>query len=172
MISVGRHTYGVDRIRMVAQDQGSLVIGSFCSIGPNIEVWLGDSHRTDRVTTYPFGHINQNIFNKFDGEGHPKSKGGVLIKNDVWIGANVVIMDGVTIGNGAVVANNSHVVKNVPDYAIVGGNPAQLIKYRFTAEQITKLLEIRWWDLPDEKINELTPLLCSTNIEDVLNLPW
>jgi virginiamycin A acetyltransferase len=80
----------------------------------------------------------------FDGYGHPGTKGNVIIGNDVWIGSNVTIMSGVTIGDGAVIANNSHVVKNVEPYTLVGGNPAKLIKYRFSKEQIEKLLKIKW----------------------------
>jgi acetyltransferase-like isoleucine patch superfamily enzyme len=113
---------------------------------------LGGNHNSDWVTTYPFGHIHQNIFNTFNGEGHPATKGDVIIGNDVWIAANVTIMSGVTIGNGAVIANNSHVVKNVDPYSLVGGNPAKLIKYRLTPEQIKKLLEIKWWERHYEKL--------------------
>jgi virginiamycin A acetyltransferase len=74
-------------------------------------------------------------------------------------------MSGVTIGDGAIIANNSHVVKNVEPYSIVGGNPAKLIRYRFTTEQIKKLLEIKWWNWDDEKINKFTPLLCNEDID-------
>jgi len=130
---------------------------------------LGGNHRTDWVTTYPFGHINQHIFNNFNGQGHPATKGDVVIGNDVWIGQNVTIMSGVTIGDGAIIANNSHVVRNVEPYSIVGGNPAKLIKYRFTKEQIEKLLEIKWWDWDDDKINRLSPLLCNENIDEFIN---
>jgi virginiamycin A acetyltransferase len=122
----------------------------------------------DRVTTYPFGHINQNIYNGFDGKGHPSTKGDVTIGNDVWIGANVTVMSGINIGDGAVIANNSHVVKNVEPYSIVGGNPAKFIKYRFTPEQIEKLLEIKWWNWDDEKINKYAPLLCNENIDEFI----
>lgn len=77
-------------------------------------------------------------------------------------------MSGVTIGDGAIIANNSHVVKNVEPYSIVGGNPAKLIRYRFTTEQIKKLLEIKWWSWDNEKINIFTPLLCNENIDDFI----
>jgi serine acetyltransferase len=78
-------------------------------------------------------------------------------------------MSGVTIGDGAVIANNSHVVKNVEPYSLVGGNPAKLIKYRFTEEQIKKLLEIQWWHWDDNKINKYTALLCNPDIDKFIN---
>ena len=79
-------------------------------------------------------------------------------------------MSGVTIGDGAVIANNSHVVKNIDPYSIVGGNPAKFIKFRFTPEQIEKLLEIKWWYWDDVTINNFTPLLCNENIDNFINL--
>jgi virginiamycin A acetyltransferase len=78
------------------------------------------------------------------------------------------VMSGVTIGDGSVIANNSHVVKNVEPYSLVGGNPAKFIKLRFTPEQIEKLLEIKWWFWDDEKINKFTPLLCHDNIDEFI----
>ncbi len=169
-MNVGKYTYGHNNISVLSWGEGSkLEIGSFCSIAANVKVYLGGNHRVDWITTYPFGHINQGLFNKFDGKGHPKTNGDVIIGNDVWIGSDVTIMSGVRIGDGAVLANNSHVVKDVEPYSIVGGNPAKLIKYRFDKDVIEKLLEIKWWDLSDNKINELSPLLCSENIQDFLN---
>jgi virginiamycin A acetyltransferase len=81
-------------------------------------------------------------------------------------------MSGVTIGDGAIIANNSHIIKNVEPYSIVGGNPGKIIKYRFTQEQIKKLLEIKWWFWDDEKINMFLPLLCSENIDDFIKLVY
>jgi len=74
-------------------------------------------------------------------------------------------MSGITIGDGTVIATNSHVVKNVEPYSIVGGNPAKLIKYRFSPEQIEKLIEIKWWDWDDATINKYIPLMCNTDID-------
>ena len=166
-MSYGKYTYGRAKTHSWGE-KSKLEVGNFCSIAENINVYLGGNHRTDRVTTYPFGHIQKDIFNSFDGTGHPYSKGDVIIGNDVWIGSDTTIMSGVTIGDGAVIANNSHVTKNVEPYSIVGGNPAKLIKYRFSPEQIEKLLEIKWWNWDDEKINRFTPLLCNENIDDFI----
>jgi acetyltransferase-like isoleucine patch superfamily enzyme len=169
-MSIGKHTYKIENLQIYYCDSGAkLYIGNFCSIGSDIKIFLGGNHRHDWVTTYPFGHIHQDIFNNFNGEGHPRTKGDIIIGNDVWIGQTTTIMSGIKIGDGAVIANNSHIVKDVEPYSIVGGNPAKLIKYRFTPEQIDKLLRIKWWDWEDEKINKFTPLLCNNNIDDFIN---
>jgi acetyltransferase-like isoleucine patch superfamily enzyme len=166
---VGKHTYGLNNICVRSWGEGAkLYIGAFCSIGDNITVFLGGNHRYDRVTTFPFGHIHQGIFNNFNGAGHPATNGDVVIGNDVWIGQGVTIMSGVKIGDGAVIAANSHIVKDVPPYAIVGGNPGKIIRLRFTEEQIEKLLRIKWWSWDDAKINAHLPLMCSTNIDDFI----
>ena len=162
-MTFGKYTYGSPIIHWKHND-AKLTIGNFCSISASVHIYLGGNHRTDWVSTYPFGHIHTNIFNNFNGIGHPSTKGDVIIGNDVWIGENVTIMSGITIGDGAVIANNSHVVKNIEPYSLVGGNPAKLVKYRFTSEQIEKLLEIKWWFWDDQKINSVTPLLCNNNI--------
>ena len=166
-MSFGRYTYGTPNIHYMSND-AKLVIGNFCSIAGNVNIYLGGNHRVDWVTTYPFGHIYQHIFNNFNGVGHPSTKGDVVIGNDVWIGDNVTIMSGVTIGDGVVIANNSHVVKNVEPYSLVGGNPAKLIKYRFSQEQIQELLQIKWWYWDDNKINKFSPLLCNDDIDELI----
>ena len=169
-MSIGKHTYGNHHLQIYYSNSGAkLYIGSFCSIATGVVIFLGGNHRHDWVTTYPFGHINHHIFNNFNGEGHPTTKGDIVIGNDVWIGQNTTIMSGVKIGDGAVLANNSHIVKDVEPYSIVGGNPARLIKYRFNKEQIDKLLEIKWWNWDDEKINRFSPLLCNQNIDEFIN---
>jgi acetyltransferase-like isoleucine patch superfamily enzyme len=168
-MSFGRYTYGRPKIHF--ENSGAkLVVGNFCSLASNINIYLGGNHRTDWVTTYPFGHINHEKFNNFNGAGHPATKGDIIIGNDVWIGADVTILSGVTIGDGAVIANNSHVVKNVEPYTLIGGNPAKLIRHRFSDEQIDKLLQIKWWYWDDEKINKFTPYLCNNNIDEFINM--
>jgi acetyltransferase-like isoleucine patch superfamily enzyme len=166
---VGKYTYGIKHVRVFEWGEGAhLTIGNFCSIGSNIRVYLGGNHRTDWVTTYPFGHIFKRHFPNCSGAGHPATKGDVVIGNDVWIAENVIIMSGVHIGDGAVLANSALVTKDVPPYAIVGGNPAQVIRFRFPEDQIQRLCALQWWDWPDQKIDSFLPLMCNTDIEAFL----
>lgn len=171
-IIVGDFTYGSGNIDIHRGDAGEkLIIGKFCSIAQGIKVYLGQNHRTDWFSTYPFGHLNKGIFDKVDSNnGHPCSNGDVVIGNDVWLGSYCTIMSGVKIGDGAVIAANSHVVKDVPPYTIVGGNPAQIIKKRFDDRIIHKLLDLKWWDLSVDKINEISDILTSDDIEKLMEL--
>jgi serine acetyltransferase len=100
--------------------------------------------------------------------GHPSCKGDIIIENDVWIGAKSTIMSGVKIRNGAIVGACSVVTKDVPPYAIVAGNPAKVVKYRFTEEQIEKLLSIEWWDWDEQKIRDNAMLMWSSNIDEFI----
>jgi virginiamycin A acetyltransferase len=134
-------------------------IGNFCSVARNVSIQEYD-HNFYNLSTY---HISQNVFGK-DVLNDINSKGDVIIKNDVWIGTQCVILSGVTIGNGVVVAANSVVTKDIPDFAVVAGSPAKVLKYRFSPEIIEKLNELKWWDWDNEKLkanegvfsNELT----------------
>lgn len=166
-MSAGKYSYGSPTFYW-HHPNSTFICGKFCSIAENVKFYMGGNHRTDWVTTFAFGHIHKHVFDTFNGEGHPSTKGNIIIGNDVWIGANTTIMSGITVGDGAVIANNSHVVKNVEPYSLVGGNPAKFIKYRFSKEQIDALLEIKWWDWPDEKINKYLPLLCNSNIDEFI----
>jgi acetyltransferase-like isoleucine patch superfamily enzyme len=167
MASYGSFTYGNCNVLSWGAPY-TVEVGKFCSIATNVNVYIGGNHRCDWVTTYPFGHVFKETFTTFDGKGCPTSNGNVIIGNDVWIGNNATIMSGITVGDGSVIATNSHVVNNVEPYSIVGGNPAKLIKYRFTPEQISKLLEIKWWDWSVEKINKFCPLLSTENIDEFI----
>ena len=100
--------------------------------------------------------------------GHPTCKGDISIENDVWIGAKSTIMSGVKIHNGAIVGSCSVVTKDVPPYAIVAGNPAQIIKFRFDVDQIQALQEIRWWNWDEEKIKQEAMNMWSPNIDDFI----
>jgi acetyltransferase-like isoleucine patch superfamily enzyme len=161
---IGDHTYGKPRV-IDRGEKASLSIGRYCSISTHVVIFLGSEHRTDWVSTYPFPILWETAKSIL---GHPYSKGDVVIGNDVWIGYNVTILSGVTIGDGAVIGAGSVVSGDVPPYAIVAGNPAQVIRYRFGKETIQKLLRIKWWDWPDEKVKENVHLICSDSIHSFI----
>ncbi|MDT8903497.1 CatB-related O-acetyltransferase [Anaeroselena agilis] len=162
---IGDWTYGSPTI--FSWDEGAtLKIGRFCSIADGVEIMLGGEHRSDWVTTYPFSAICEQAH---CFPGHPKSKGDVIIGNDVWIGSKALILSGVRIGDGAVVGAHSVVAKDVAPYSIVAGNPARLCRLRFDEQVIKKLLKIAWWEWPFAKIMEAWPLLLSSNIDDFIN---
>ena len=166
-MEVGKHTYGADGIVLIGKNTAILKIGSFCSIAGCCTVFLGCNHRTDWISTYPFGHVKGGNFHG-KTEGHPDPGKNVIIGNDVWISRSVTIMSGVTIGDGAVIAACSVVTRDVLPYHIVGGNPARVISERFPTVNKRKLIEIAWWAWPDEKIEENRYLLCSGNIEEFI----
>lgn len=116
---------------------------------------LGGEHRNDFVTTYPFNALLED-FNFI--KGHPHTKGDINVGNDVWIGSNVKILSGVNIGDGAIIGANSLVTKDIPPYAIAGGNPAKIIKYRFDNETNDKLLKIQWWNFDENELINIIPL--------------
>jgi acetyltransferase-like isoleucine patch superfamily enzyme len=165
-MKVGRHTYGHEQISVRHWGEpAELTIGSFCSIADRIDVYLGGNHRTDWVTTFPFPEFSEQWETAEGIAGHPSTNGDVRIGNDVWIGSNATIMSGVTIGDGAAVAADSCVTRDVPPYAIVGGNPAVVLRRRFDESTIEGLLEIRWWDWSDERIAASMEQLCSADVE-------
>lgn len=171
---IGKGTYGTEHIMVFHGNRSNqyLRIGNFCSIAHHFKVYLAEHHHLEWVSSFPFGIINRDIFNNFVHHDHQhrlKGDGNVTIGSDVWICGNVTIMSGVKVGDGAVIANNSHVVKDVPPYAIVGGNPAKFIKWRFTEDQIDKLLKIKWWYWSDEKINNNLPLMCQPDIDKFID---
>ena len=164
---VGTGTYGTEHIKILDWNQGTnLIIGNYCSIANPVTVLLGGNHNMNRVTTFPFGII-KGLGTDPSKDGY--SNGNVVIGNDVWVGHNVTIMSGVTIGDGCVVAACSVVTKNIPPYSLVGGNPAKLIKKRFTDEQIEKLLKIQWWNWHIDKIKEFANLLLDSDIDAFIN---
>jgi acetyltransferase-like isoleucine patch superfamily enzyme len=157
---IGAWTYGNPSIRSWREGT-TLQIGKFCAIADGVVILLGGEHRIDWVTTYPFSKI----FSKAKRfTGHPRSKGDVIIGNDVWIGREALILSGVTIGNGAVVAARSVVAEDVAPYSIIAGNPAQFIRFRFNKSIIEELQKIAWWNWPLSKIEEAWPLLLSSDI--------
>ena len=165
-IEWGRGSYGDPKV--LSYGEGAhLQIGQFCSIAEGVTIFLGGEHRPDWVTTYPFNVLRRETAGHV--KGHPKTKGDVKIGNDVWIGRDACILSGVTIGDGAVIGARALVAKNIPPYAIVGGNPAKIIRFRFDETTIQKLLAIAWWNWPDEKINSSIDLLLSNEVGNFIS---
>ena len=161
-VSIGRYTYGIEGLSIRRAVEGApLTIGSFCSLATPLTVFLGGNQRGDWATTFPFGWIFQEDLGTERFAGHPASRGGVSIGNDVWTGANVTIMSGVSIGDGAIIAANSHVVSAVGPYEIFGGNPAKKIRDRFDPQIVELLQKLRWWDLPTDVIRAIAPIISS-----------
>ncbi len=124
-----------------------LIIGKFCAIAKDVKfIMNGANHKISGFSTYPFQIFGQGWEKVMPRPGELPFKGDTIVGNDVWIGYDSTIMPGVTIGNGAIIASKSVVTKNVPDYCIVGGNPAQIVKYRFDQTTIVQLLKIAWWN--------------------------
>lgn len=153
---VGKYSYGPLCSNYLVES-----VGAFCSFGPSTDVLL--NHGISYISTHPF------LYRKVDksntkilewhlegvepkGEMHKNKK--VVIENDVWLGKNVVITNGARIGNGVIAGAGAVITKDIPDYAVVGGVPARIIRYRYTQKQIKELNEIAWWNWSDDKIRK------------------
>ena len=156
---IGDFTYGFPIIRTWGEENARLKVGRFCSIGGNVQIYLGGNHHTDWLTTYPFNVLLKDVYPNIDG-GVAATKGDVIIGNDVWIASDVTIMSGVTIGDGAVIANGAVVTRNVPECCVYGGVPARFIKYRYAAKAA---VDVRWWNWPLDTLAEAIPVLMSND---------
>ena len=145
-VTVGRKTYGTLDVRMFGHSDEQLTIGNYCSIGPETVFMLGGEHCYDCLSTYPFRAMYQMAPHE------ALSRGPIVVEDDVWIGTRVMILSGVRIGQGAIIAAGSVVNKDVPPYAIVGGVPAKVIKYRFSPELIDSLMTVDYSKLDDDAI--------------------
>ncbi|MBK1623209.1 type B chloramphenicol O-acetyltransferase [Afifella marina] len=175
-IQVGRYSYysgyyhghGFDECaRFLLPDEGvdRLIIGSFCSIGSGAAFIMAGNqgHRNDWISTFPFYWMSD-VPTFAGAENGYRPAGDTVIGNDVWIGSEAVIMPGVTVGDGAVIGTRALVTKDVESYAIVGGNPAKVIRKRFDGTAIAQLLELRWWDWEDAALKEAMPILTSGDV--------
>lgn len=133
-VNVGKMTYGTLNVYIWGDEKEKLVIGNYVSIAPDVKFLLGGNHNLNTFSTYPFKVM------VLGEKSEAWSKGTIVVEDDVWIGMNVLILSGVTIGKGAVIAAGSVVTKDVPRYSIVAGNPAKVIKYRFS-DEMQKLMD-------------------------------
>lgn len=146
-----------------------LVIGKFCAIASGVTfIMNGANHHLEGLSTFPFSIFGHSWEGAMGHLTFP-SKGNTLVGNDVWIGYNTVIMPGVRIGDGAVIASCSVVTRDVAPYTIVGGNPTREIRRRFSASHTQKLLEIRWWDWDAAKISRNLHLLTGNDVDALAN---
>ena len=179
-ITVGDYTYYDDPVDPAAFERNNVLfnwpefgdhlsIGKFCSIASGVRFVMGSAnHRLSSVSTYPFS-----VFGGLWAQRTPPHlsqlpfKGDTVVGNDVWLGRECVIMPGIHIGDGAIVAAYSVVTRDVEPYTVVGGNPARPIKRRFREELTALLLELRWWDMEPEILADFLPVLCNSDLETV-----
>jgi len=177
IIPIGRHSYG-PQPEIITIDNYTLPltrgskIGNFCSIAYGVRFTFLGKHNYNLVTTYPFYAFHGKwkcdlppLYIKGAYDSSTLKPNPIIVENDVWIASNVTVKEGVTIHNGAIVAMESLVTKDVPPYAMVGGCPAKIIKYRFNRTQIEELLKIAWWNWDDDKIKEWLPFLISEDVD-------
>lgn len=148
-----------------------LIIGKFCSIACGAKfLFNGANHTLKSLSTYPFPIFYEEWSHGIWADKSWDNKGDIKIGNDVWIGYDAIIMAGVTIGDGAIIATRAVVTKDVPPYTIVGGVPAKIIRKRFSDEVIEELLKQKWWDFPNEEILKRIKYIQTGDIEGLKNI--
>jgi acetyltransferase-like isoleucine patch superfamily enzyme len=160
-VIIGPQSYGIPKVMTFDGGRERLVAGNYSSLGGTYI--LGGKHAVDAVTTYPH-RINWKLEGAYE-DGFPTPTGDTHVGSDVWTCMGSWIMSGVTIGDGAIVGGGAVVTKDVPPYAIVGGNPARVIRYRYDEEQIQALLEIKWWDWAEAEVRQAVPLLAGKDVD-------
>lgn len=163
-VKVGKYTYGELNIKSWGSENEKLEIGNFVSIAEGVIFILGGNHNIKTLSTFP---IKTKIFKRVNDEVF--SKGKIVVEDDVWIGMNTLILSGIKIGKGAIVGAGSVVTKDIPPYSIVGGNPARVLKYRFSKEIIEKIkdIDLQKIDL-DKKIKFLYQKLTEKNTSEIV----
>jgi acetyltransferase-like isoleucine patch superfamily enzyme len=162
LLTVGDHTIGRPTIEWYAGDTARVVVGKYCSLHHTAVIFVGGEHRGDWVTTAALREILR-LPGRFES-GLPHTRGDVVLGNDVYLGYEAFVRSGVTIGDGAIVAARAVVTRDVEPFAIVAGNPARLVKYRFDEPLREALLRIRWWDWPEEKVIEYVDSLSNPDV--------
>lgn len=177
LIEVGAYSYYDDPVdatgfetRNVLYHYGpeKLVIGKFCALGTGVRfIMNGANHRMDGPSTFPFPLMGGPWSDHFDLLGGLPGRGDTVVGNDVWFGYDTLVMPGVRIGNGAIIASRAVVADDVPDYAIVGGNPARVIRTRYDRDDIARLLALAWWDWPLEHLTRHIRTIMSGTVDDL-----
>ncbi|MCK1796939.1 CatB-related O-acetyltransferase [Streptomyces sp. XM4193] len=145
-----------------------LVIGRFCALGEGVRFLMnGANHRLDGPSAYPFPIMGASWGDHFDLLTGLEGRGDTVVGHDVWLGYRAMVMPGVRIGHGAIVAAGSVVVQDVPDYGVVGGNPARLIRHRHSESDIRRLLELAWWDWPLEHLTAHVRTVMAGSVEEL-----
>lgn len=163
-VKVGKYTYGELNIKSWGSENEKLEIGNFVSIAEGVIFILGGNHNIKTLSTFP---IKTKIFKRVNDEVF--SKGKIVVEDDVWIGMNTLILSGIKIGKGAIVGAGSVVTKDIPPYSIVGGNPARVLKYRFSKEIIEKIKDIDLQEIDlEKKIKFLYQKLTEKNTSEIV----
>ena len=164
---IGDNTYGVPTVHSYDLHT-KLKIGKYCSLAAGIQIVLGGNHHVKWVSTYAFYQEVPTFPNWLKIGENSTYRGDVKIGNDVWIGRNALILSGAEIGDGAVIGAGAVVAGKIPPYSIAVGNPAKVIRKRFDDDVIDKLLKIKWWDWPTNRINQYLTLICSENVDEFI----
>lgn len=158
-VKIEKHTY------LAGTSSQHATFGKFCSVAPNTIVGGLGAHPTNQVSTHPvFYSTGMQSGKTFAEKNYFQENKETIVKNDVWIGSNAIILDGLTIGNGSIVAAGAIVTKSVPDYAIVAGVPAKIIRFRYDEKIITALNTLEWWQLDDVILKQLAPIFRDNDI--------
>lgn len=178
LIEVGEYSYYDDpehatefQTRNVTHHYGPerLIIGKFCAFATGVTfIMNGANHRMTGVSTYPFPIMGGAWGEHLDLVTDLPSRGDTVVGNDVWIGGNVTIMPGVRIGHGAIISTGAMVTRDVPDYAVAGGNPARLIKHRYPEDDVRALVKLAWWDWPIDTITANLRTIADGSVAELL----
>ncbi len=177
LIEVGEFTYYDDPVDPTAFESRNvlyhygpekLVIGRFCALAEGVRFLMnGANHRMDGPSTFPFPIMGGSWADHFDLITGLPGRGDTVVGNDVWLGHGVTVMAGVRIGHGAIVAAGSVAVQDVPDYGVVGGNPARLLRRRYSDADIDRLLALAWWDWPLPHLTAHLRTVMSGTVDDL-----
>lgn len=163
---VGAHTYGGATFHVWSGPAPRVSIGAYTSIATGVHVLCGGNHHVEWVTTFPL----RIVLGLEDASRDNIAPKGITIGNDVWIASGATLLDGVTIGDGAVVAAQAVVTRDVRPYAVVAGSPAREVRRRFDDETVQRLLDVAWWNWPEERVVANVDVLCSERVDELVAL--